>query len=134
MITAGLPAQSEFNRYGRSVILHDLIVDRDDFHARTGWEAKPEGLCKGDLCVPAPDVDKGAAKLDASVLADRLRMPLLHDEPNGVWSLGPAMVGTGRTLDSAVAADPELRDFDGNPFRLSSLHGRKVLLVAWASW
>ena len=27
-----------------------------------------------------------------------------------------------------------LPDVDGNPFRLSALHGRKVLLVAWASW
>jgi hypothetical protein len=25
-------------------------------------------------------------------------------------------------------------DRDGKPFRLSSMHGRKVLLVAWASW
>jgi cytochrome oxidase Cu insertion factor (SCO1/SenC/PrrC family) len=33
-----------------------------------------------------------------------------------------------------VAADPELIDRDGNPFRLSSLHGRKVLLVAWSSY
>ena len=40
----------------------------------------------------------------------------------------------GRTLSTATAADPELIDRDGNPFRLSSLHGRKVLLVAWASY
>jgi cytochrome oxidase Cu insertion factor (SCO1/SenC/PrrC family) len=33
-----------------------------------------------------------------------------------------------------VAADPELIDRDGNPFRLSSLRGRKVLLVAWSSY
>ena len=37
-------------------------------------------------------------------------------------------------LSSAAAADPVLADRDGNPFLLSSLHGRKVLLVAWASW
>ena len=27
-----------------------------------------------------------------------------------------------------------LPDLDGNPFAVSSLHGKKVLLVAWASW
>ena len=41
---------------------------------------------------------------------------------------------TGRALSTAVAPDPELIDRDGEPFRLSSLHGRKVLLVAWASY
>ena len=35
---------------------------------------------------------------------------------------------------TAVAADPVLMTRDGNPFRLSALHGRKVLLVAWASY
>ena len=48
-------------------------------------------------------------------------------------ALGPG-TSTGRTLSTAVAADPALIDRDGNPFRLSALHGRKVLLVAWASY
>jgi hypothetical protein len=112
----------------------ELTVPADRFAARTGWEAKPEGLCKGALCVPAPEADRGDGTLDVRVLADRLRMPLVGDEERGVWALGPSTVGTGRALDTAEAADPTLADFDGNPFRLSSLRGRKVLLVAWASW
>lgn len=116
------------------MLLHDLTVDADTFAARTGWEAKPEGLCKGAMCVPAPGADRGGGNLDVEIVAERLGMPLVHDEDHHVWALGPATVGTGRALDTAEAPDPELRDFDGNPFRLSSLHGRKVLLVAWASW
>jgi hypothetical protein len=27
-----------------------------------------------------------------------------------------------------------LRDFDGDAFDLASLRGRKVVLIAWASW
>ena len=27
-----------------------------------------------------------------------------------------------------------LPDFDGNPFDVAGLRGRKVLLLAWASW
>jgi hypothetical protein len=27
-----------------------------------------------------------------------------------------------------------LPDRHGNPFSLSALHGKKILLVAWASW
>jgi hypothetical protein len=114
------------------VILDSLDVDTASFAERTGWVAKPEGLCKADMCVPAAGADRGDGTLDVEVVADRLRMPLLHDETYGVWALGPE--SGGRALASAEAADPELITADGNPFRLSSLHGRKVLLVAWASW
>jgi peroxiredoxin len=37
-------------------------------------------------------------------------------------------------LATAEAPELTLPGLDGNPFRLSTLHGRKVLLVAWASW
>jgi hypothetical protein len=112
------------------MILDSLTVDPSDLAARTGWVAKPEGLCKGDRCVP---VSGGiGAALDATVLAERLAMPLLHDDVTGQWVLGPE--GGGRALTTAVAPDLELPDVDGNPFQLASLHGKKVLLVAWASW
>jgi hypothetical protein len=114
------------------VILDSLHVDAAAFAKRTGWVAKPEGLCKADVCVPAPAADRGDGTLDVNVVADRLRMPLVHDADHDVWALGPE--SGGPALISAEAADPELLTAEGNPFRLSSLQGRKVLLVAWASW
>ena len=114
------------------MILDSLAVDADAFTERTGWACRPEGLCKADACFPAPGARRGDGTLDVAVVADRLRMPLLHDEAHGLWALGPE--SGGRALASAQAADPGLMTADGNPFRLSSLHGRKVLLVAWASW
>jgi hypothetical protein len=114
------------------VLLHSLEIDGGEFADRTGWQAKPEGLCQGDICVPAPGARLDDGRLDARVISDRLRMPLVHDGDRGLWALGPA--SGGRALASAEAADPTLIDADGNPFRLSSLHGKKVLLVAWASW
>jgi hypothetical protein len=119
----------------RSVILHDLKVDEHEFEARTGWAIKPEGACKAEVCVPLPPaarLDDG--RLDASVLSERLGMPLVADGTHGLWALGPETAVTGRALTSAVAPELVLPDHDGNPFRLSSLHGQKVLLVAWASW
>lgn len=116
------------------MILEDLRVGVDELHRGTGWHVKPEGACRGDVCVPLPaEARTDDGRLDVAVVAERLRMPLVHDEEHGLWGLGPASV-TGRALATAEAPDLELPDLDGNPFRLSSLHGKKVLLVAWASW
>jgi hypothetical protein len=117
------------------VLLTDLAIEPAEFEARTGWAIKPLGACRGDICVPLPDaVKRPDGRLDATVLAERLGMPLVADERHGIWSLGPATKGTGRVLTTAAAPDLVLPDVDGNLFRLSSLHGQKVLLVAWASW
>ena len=110
-----------------------LAVDADAFATRTGWEAKPEGMCRGEVCVPAPGARHADGSIDVERVSARLGMPLVHDDEHGVWALGPATVG-GRALDSAVASDPPLLARDGSTFRLSSLHGREVVLVAWASY
>jgi hypothetical protein len=111
------------------VILERLEMSRADFERRTGWTLKPEGACKGDLCVPMPD--GGGETIDARAVADRLGMPLVPDEAHGLWALGPE---AGRVLPSAEAPDFTLPDWRGEPFRLSGLRGRKVVLVAWAPW
>jgi hypothetical protein len=126
---------SPFVRTVRGVILHELEVDTDAFETRTGWSITADGACKGDVCVPLPaSVRTGDGRLDARVLSDRIGMPLVADTSHATWALGPATAGTGRALTTAVAPELELPDADGNPFRLSTLLGRKVLLVAWASW
>ena len=117
------------------MILHDLAIDGAEFEARTGWAIKPQGACKGDVCVPLPDgARRGDGRLDASVVAERLGMPLVADDSHGIWALGPETAVTGRALTTTVAADVTLPDVDGELFRLSALRGQKVLLVAWASW
>ena len=117
------------------MILDELVIDADEFTAATGWEVKPEGACKAEVCVPLPaDARVSDERLAVPVIAKRLGMPLVADERAGVWALGPETRVTGRALTSAVAPEVVLPDKDGNPFRLSSLRGQKVLLVAWASW
>lgn len=108
-------------------------VTAGEFAAATGWDPKPQGLCRGEVCVPAPGVLADDGSIDVRAAADRLGMPVVRDDLHGVIAVGPGST-TGHTLSSAVAPDPELIDRDGNPFHLSSLHGRKVLLVAWASY
>ena len=116
------------------MILDQPTVDPGGFQARTGWAIKPEGACKGDVCVPLPGVAGADGRLDAARLAERLGMPLLRDDEHGLWALGPETGITGRALTTAQAPELTLPDVDGNPFSLSSLRGQKVLLVAWASW
>jgi hypothetical protein len=111
------------------VILDHLDISPDEFHAGTGWEIKPEGACKSEICVP---LDRAGA-FDVSSVAARLRMALVRDDEAGLWALGPESLGD-RALVTAEAPDLVLPDFDGNEFRLSSLRGQKVALVAWAPY
>jgi len=114
------------------MILETLDVDKGEFERRTGWAITPEGACKDERCVPLPQAAQLDAPLDARTLAERLHMPLVHDEAAGLWALGPE--AGGRALVSVVAPELALPDARGEEFRLSSLRGTKVLLVAWASW
>jgi hypothetical protein len=113
------------------VILTRREVDPAELAARTGWELKPQGACKGDRCVPLPDWP-GDGPVDASLLAERLRMGLVEDELHGLCALGPE--SGGRALASAEMPDLELPYRHGTPFALRSLRGTKVFMVAWASW
>jgi hypothetical protein len=115
------------------VIAATSRVQLDDLRARTGWAIKPEGACKGDACVPLPPSAVADGTVDLAVFAERLRMPLVHDPEHGVWALGPESAN-GRALLTATAPELVLPDFDGKPFALASLRGRKVVLTAWASW
>ena len=115
------------------MILTELRTTAAAFAESTGWTPKPEGLCKGEICVPAPGALGSDGTIDVSVAAQRLGMPIVHDEAHGLFSLGAATL-SGHALSSAEAADPELIDRNGNPFRLSSLRGRKVVLVAWSTY
>lgn len=117
------------------MLLDSTTIDPGELAGRTGWVVKPEGACKGELCVPLPpEVDAGGGRLDALVLADRLAMPLIHDEAHGLWALGPeTAAGTALTTVEAPGLElPELAS--GEPFLLSSLRGTRVALVAWAPW
>lgn len=119
--------------YDAAVLLTSMTTDPATFEDATGWAIKPEGACRAEVCVPLPDEVRVDGGLDVTVLAERLGMPVVRDGDHGVVALGPSTVA-GRALETAAAPELELPDRDGNPFRLSSLHGKKVLLVAWASW
>lgn len=100
-----------------------------------GWDLQPEGLCRGVVCVP---VDQSALVredgLDLGVLADALQRPLVTDQKHAVASMGASHHDRGQALASLEAPDFTLPDLDGNLHSLSDQRGKKVLLVAYASW
>jgi hypothetical protein len=113
------------------MILKDLKIPKAEFEEGTGWTIKPEGACKGDVCVPLGGIQEDP--LDVRAVAAKLGMPLVESAEHGVHALGPESLG-GRALTSAEAPDLTLPDLEGKPFRLSSLKGRKILLYAWAPY
>jgi hypothetical protein len=114
------------------VILDTLTLTPAELHERTGWELKPEGACKDDRCVPVSDLASTDGRIDVADFAGRLAMPVAHDEAHGLWSLGPE--SGGRVLASAEFPELALSDLAGDALDFATLRGRKVLLVAWASY
>lgn len=114
------------------MILTTERLQAEEFHRATGWELKAEGACKGEVCVPLPEGAVTDGFVDVGVVADRLGMPMVT-EGSALRAIGPESIG-GRALATAVAPELVLPDLEGKPFTLSSLRGKKVVLVAWAPY
>lgn len=114
------------------MLTESLTMSRQAFEAGIGWELKPEGACKGDVCIPLVNPPAGDS-VDVASIVGQMGLPVVADEKHGVWAIGPHAVAS-LTLVTAEAPDLTLPDLDGNPFSLSSLRGQKVLLVAWSPY
>ena len=120
--------------YSRSMIVDRLDMTGVEFHRLTGWEIKPEGACKDDRCVPlVPPVrddrwpDRPRCGHGASRHADG---PRRDARTVGDRRLSRA-AGCSRARACPMSCFPTSVD---QPFDVATLRGRKVLLLAWASW
>ncbi|MBC7394196.1 MAG: redoxin domain-containing protein [Variovorax sp.] len=115
-----------------------LWLDATQIHEATGWEWKPQGLCRDDTCMPvprngdAPMVD--GDRLDLAAFWRYAGWPVVHDESGRVWVLGEGAANRADALNSLQAPDFELPDLEGRMHRLSDLRGQRVFLSTWASW
>ncbi len=101
-----------------------------------GWELKDEGFCLGPVCYPVPAdsdlvTDDGVDLAGFAALLDR---PLAVDTYLGAAFLGTTAAERSDAISSLRAPDFTLPDLDGTPRSLSEHRGKKVLLVAHASW
>jgi hypothetical protein len=115
-----------------------LWLRGDDLKRVSGWEHKPQGFCKSDVCValpPAQEKDLVAnGSYNLAALADLLSIPTVSDSEFNVWCFGEAASERKRALTSLDAPDFTLPDLDGKMHSLSEHRGKKVFLVSWASW
>jgi hypothetical protein len=111
-------------------------LSADRLHAVFGWELKPQGLCKGSVCIPTHD-RQGLTSVDGvdiATFADLLGRPLAIDEAERVVCVGESARDRGTQMASLEAPDFTLPDLSGRTHSLSDYRGRRVLLVAHASW
>jgi hypothetical protein len=101
-----------------------------------GWELRDEGFCLGMVCYPLPpDADLVTdAGVDVAGLAALIDRPIALDESEGAAYLGVAARERSQELSFLEAHDFTLPDLDGELHSLSDYRGKKVLLVAYASW
>jgi hypothetical protein len=111
-------------------------ISPDDLERGFGWTLKPQGLCKGDLCVTLRErrglLDEDG--VDLAVFAQSAGLPLVLDAREGVAVLGESAAARGSRLASLEAPDFTLPDLAGRLHSLSEHRGKKVLLIAYASW
>jgi hypothetical protein len=113
-----------------------VLLDPAALKDALGWEYHDGQLCSDAMCVPI--ADEAALLRDGAVdlagFARALDRPLAIDVAERAACLGASARERGQALASQYAPDFTLPDLDGRPHTLSTYRGKKILLVAWASW
>lgn len=103
-----------------------------------GWELKPEGVCRDDVCVPLPAGREAeftdGQRFNLAAFARLMAMPSARHAATDAWAFGDSSEHRNEALASLRAPDFALPDLQGRTHRLSDYRGHKVFLVAWASW
>ncbi len=122
LIDAGRVVETRARIAGEGVRLSPAALE-----STLGWTLEDGVLCNEGMWVRDGEIDLRA-------LAAALDRPLALDVAERAAYLGVAAAERRRALESLAAPDFTLPDLAGRPHALSEHRGRKVLLVAWASW
>ena len=110
----------------------------DELRDATGWERKPQGLCRGETCVPEPResswYDEATRRFDLARFAAHLGQPIAREAEHGMAAVGVPAAERRDALRSLEAPDFALPDLDGRIHRLSDYRGKKVFLFTWGSY
>jgi hypothetical protein len=113
-----------------------VSLSAEALRSALGWEVHEGTLCNDSMCVPLPAgsrLGEGGA-FDLVEVAATIDRPLALDVDEQAAYLGASAGERAQALASLIAPDFTLPDLDGHPHTLSVHRGKKVFLVAWASW
>lgn len=111
-----------------------LWIRKTDLPRINGFELKPEGACRADICIPIPKSMVRGAYFNLTAFAGKAGQRVVANPAARVWSFGEIPVVRGAFLESRIAPEFAVPDRTGRLVRLSEFRGKKVLLVTWASW
>jgi len=115
-----------------------LWLGPGDLKAATGFELKPEGLCREELCYPLPPGREAElvrdGRVNAAAFWRRRGGTVVATVEGDTWLLGDPADDRQARIDSLEAPDFTLPDVHGNQHSLSDYRGQKVFLTTWASW
>jgi hypothetical protein len=120
----------------------DLWLMLPDLARATGFEVKPQGVCRAEVCVALPAKGKSeflqkqrdVTWFNLSAFARLLRQPVAYDAALATWDFGPRPEAQNHFVESLEAPNFTLPDLNGKMHSLADFRGKKVLLLTWASW
>src|ERR1035438_43057 len=110
----------------------ELWIRPKDLTSINEFEVKPQGACRGDVCIPLSKNLKQGEWFHLTGFARQIHQSYVAD--SGVWSFGEIPVVRGEFLSSRIAPDFAVPDRKGKIVHLSDFRGKKALIVTWASW
>jgi hypothetical protein len=113
-----------------------VLLSAEALRQALGWELHEGTLCNDAMCVPLPAGSRlgDGGVFDLAEVAGTLERPLAVDADAQAAFLGVSAGERAQALGSLMAPDFTLPDLAGRPHTLSAYRGKKVFMVAWASW
>jgi hypothetical protein len=111
-----------------------LWVRKADLPGINGFEIKPQGACRAEVCVPIPKDMARDAYFNLTAFSKKVGQVVVADPDARVWSFGEIPMFSGAYSSSRVTPDFAVPDRRGRIVRLSDFRGKKVLVTTWASW
>ncbi len=111
----------------------DVWLPLEQLESAAGWDLKPEGVCRGEICVPLRPTKKDAIVRDEcfnlTEFARLIEEPVANDVEERIWGFGPPGWDWKSRTTSDIAPDFAAPDLAGQQHWLHELLGKKVLLL-----
>lgn len=112
----------------------DLWIRKADLERVNGFELKPQGACRNEMCIPVTKAMSQGEWFNLTAFAHKMHQVYLSETASRVWSFGEIPALTGNYATARIAPDFAVADRKGKLVHLSDFRGKKALVVTWASW